>query len=137
MFFKERFACYILFSYQCSFRLLISHLHQQLCYNIMCCKSCQQLFSTFFKSFSLFQRRHLNLIFSVDLLLPCSATLDNIHPGVDKSQHHFLLFFQNSTLTVFTIYIRCFCAICTVSIFFSYFLNEESIFLLFAFFSAR
>ena len=86
---------------------------RQLLYIIICCFLCQQLFPTFFDSFSLFQRRPLKLIFSVDLLLPCSATLDTIHPGVDKSQHHFSKYFQNGTLTDFTIFTHCFCAHCT------------------------
>ena len=55
-------------------------------------------FFNFFDSFSLFQRRPLKLIFSVDLLLPCSATLDTIHPGVDKSQQHFSKYFQNGKI---------------------------------------
>ena len=108
---------FILFSYQCSFRLLISYLHQQLCYTIICRKSCQQLFSTFFDSFSLFQRRPLKLVVFCWLLLPCSATLDNIHPGTNKSQQYFLIFFQNGTLTDFTFFICCFCAFCTIFLF--------------------
>ena len=60
MFFKELLHVCILFSYQCSLVLLITH-SRQLLYNIMCCFLCQQLFSTFFNSFSLFQRRPLKL----------------------------------------------------------------------------
>ena len=43
---------------------------RQLCYNIMCCFLCQQLFSTFLILFSLFQRRLLKLI-SVLLICCC------------------------------------------------------------------
>ena len=61
MFFKE-LACFILFSYQCSFCLLIGVPHQQLVYIIMCCFVCQQLFlKNFFVLFPLFQRRLLKL----------------------------------------------------------------------------
>ena len=48
MFFKELLHVCILFSYQCSLVLLITH-SRQLLYNIMCCFLCQQLFSTFFQ----------------------------------------------------------------------------------------
>ena len=49
MFFKELFAWYILFSYQCSLVLLIGCLPQQLLHIIMSLSICQQLFSTFFQ----------------------------------------------------------------------------------------
>ena len=69
-----------------------------------------QLFSILF---SLFQRRLLKLIsVFVDLLLPCSATLDTIHPALDKSQHYFSNFFQNGTLTKTHNFVSCFCAFC-------------------------
>ena len=89
----KNFACFILFSYQCSSVLLISCLHQQLLYIITCCFICQQLFSTFFRLIFALSTKALKIrrFFSCSLL-PCSATLDNIHPIYDKSQQHFSFF---------------------------------------------
>ena len=89
MFFKELFAWYILFSYQCSFVLLITR-SRQLCYNIMCCFLCQQLFSTFFDFvFALSTKALKTHQCFVDLLLPCSTTLVNIHLGLTKVNNIF------------------------------------------------
>ena len=87
---------------------------RQLCYIIMCSKLCQQLFSTFFDFVSALSKKALktHLCFIV-LLLPCSATLDNIHPGTHKSQHYFLKYFQKGILTNTHNFFLCFCAICT------------------------
>ena len=90
-------------------------LHQQLCYTIMCCKLCQQLFSTFFDFVLALSTKALktHLCF-VELLLPCSATLDNIHPDIAKSQQYFSKFFQNGVLTKTHNFIFHFCAFCTL-----------------------
>ena len=114
MFFKERFAC-ILFSYQCSFVLLINRLPQQLLYIITSYFLCQQLFSTFFDFiFALSTKALKTHLCFVESLLPCSATLDNIHPVPYKSQQHFLLFFQNGVSTKTHNFFFCFCATCTI-----------------------
>ena len=114
----KNFACFILFSYQCSFAALMSCTHQRLFYIITCCFICQQLFSTFFDLFSLFQRRPLkHPAFSVVLLLPCSATSDNIHPLGDKSQQHFTKFFQTGRINKIHNFRLGICGFCTITIY--------------------
>ena len=102
MFFKE-LACFILFSYQCSFVLLITR-SRQLCYNIMCCFLCQQLFSTFFDFvFALSTKALKTHQHFVDLLLPCSTTLVNIHPRSTKVNNIFQNIFKKALWPIRTI----------------------------------
>ena len=107
MFFKELLHVCILFSYQCSLVLLITH-SRQLLYNIMCCFLCQQLFSTFFNSFSLFQRRPLKLAVFSCLLLPCSATLVNIHLPSTKVNNILQNIFKRASRPIRTIFLSFF-----------------------------
>ena len=114
MFFKE-LACFILFSYQCSSAALIYFVRDS--FIILSCVAffVNNFFQLFLILFSLFQRRLLKLInVFVDLLLPCSATLDTIHLSIDKSQQYFSNFFQNGILTNTHNFKLCFCALCTV-----------------------
>ena len=115
MFFKE-LACFILFSYQCSSLVLLINLLLSNS-NILSCVFC--FVNNFFDLFSLFQRRLLKqtailLLFS----LPCSATLDNIHPTYDKSQHYFFIFLRTDILTNSYNYTSAFYALCTILIVF-------------------
>ena len=66
---------------------------QQLCYNIMCCFSCQQLFQLFLILFSLFQRRLLKLI---SILLICCCRVQQpqiIYLSCQKKSTLFFYFF--------------------------------------------
>ena len=47
----------------------------------------------------------------VDLLLPCSATLDTIHPTPDKCQQHFSKYFRTGISTKMHNYFSRFCAL--------------------------
>ena len=92
---------------------------RQLLYIIMCYFLCQQLFSTFFDFiFALSKKALKTRLYFVDLLLPCSATLDTIHLSIDKSQQYFSNFFQNGILTNTHNLCACFCAFCTFSNFY-------------------
>ena len=67
---------------------------RQLCYNIMCCFLCQQLFSTFLILFSLFQRRLLKLI---SVLLICCCRVQQpwlIYTSVRQKSTLFLKIFS-------------------------------------------
>ena len=80
MFFKELACLYCLVinvHLCCLLLFLFVCVSQQLNHTIMSFKPCQQLFSTFFDSFSLFQRRPLKLtVFAVLLLSFATALLD-------------------------------------------------------------
>ena len=91
---------------------------RQLYYIIMCCFSCQQLFSTFFDFLFALSKKALKIhpVF-VDLLLPCSATLDTIHPAPDKSQHYFSNFFQNGKINKIHNFLFRNCGFCTNTIY--------------------
>ena len=108
---KNLHVC-ILFSYQCSSPSLVS-CSRQLLYVIMCYFLCQQLFSTFFNSFSLFQRRPLKLAVFQLFVVAVFSNFDNIHLTHDKSQHNFTNFFQTSILTNTHNFPFCFYALCT------------------------
>ena len=75
-------------------------------------------FQLFLISFLLFQRRLLKLIsIFVDLLLPCSATLDTIHPTPDKSQQYFSNFFRNGKINKIHNFFLRNCGFCTNTIY--------------------
>ena len=98
--------------------VLISYLHQQLVYIIMCCELCQQLFSTFFDSFLLFRRRHRKLIVLCCFLFVVVVrdSFVNIHPTEDKSQQLFLKYSQIGNITKTHNFILHFCASYTFQI---------------------
>ena len=96
MFFKE--LC-MFYTVQLSMFICCAYLFclRQLCYNIMCCFLCQQLFSTFFDFvFALSTKALKTHQYFVDLLLPCSATLVNIHPSSTKVNNIFQTFFKKA-----------------------------------------
>ena len=104
MFFKE-LACFILFSYQCSFAVLICFVCDS--FVIISCAAffVNNFFQLFLILFSLFQRRLLKLIsVFVDLLLPCSATLVNIHLTSTKVNIIFKNIFKKAFWPMRTIY---------------------------------
>ena len=97
---------------------------RQLLYIIMCYFLCQQLFSTFFDFiFALSKKALKTRLYFVDLLLPCSATLVNIHPCSTKVNNIFQTFFQKGTLTNTHNFLFLFCAVCTPPL---YFRNKKS-----------
>ena len=74
--------------------VLISYLHQQLTYIIMCCELCQQLFLTFLILFSLFQRRLLKLVNSCCFMLFIVVVFSNLGYYTPKYQQKSTIFFN-------------------------------------------
>ena len=108
MFFKELcmfYTVYLSMFICCAYLFCL----RQLCYNIMCCFLCQQLFSTFFDFvFALSTKALKTHQCFVDLLLPCSATLVNIHPSSTKVNIIFKNIFKKAFWPIRTISISVF-----------------------------
>ena len=82
----KNFAC-LLFSYQCSccFLSFLLSATAFIYYHLLFCLS-TTFFNFFCFIFALSKKALKTNLYFVDLLLPCSATLDTIHPTIDKSQ---------------------------------------------------
>ena len=110
--FLKNFAC-LLFSYQCSFCFLSFFVVSDSFYILSSVAYfVNNFFQLFYFVFALSKKALKTKLYFVVLLLPCSATLDTIHPTHDKSQQHFSKYFRTGTLTKMYNYFSRFCAFC-------------------------